>query len=143
MKLRTQFHTTTLAKILIALLVVAVALVVAGFVLKATNEAFAFVAYAGIALAVVMGILIFKEKDKFVITRPGEIDLPMGAKIGDYAKKSGRVAILFSELKSIDEENGTYVITKTSGSHVTFTMKGHSPKAQEKIVAIVRKRAGK
>lgn len=141
--MRTQYHTTTLAKVFIALLVVAVAMVVAGFVLKATNEVFVFVACAGIALAVVMSILLFKEKDKFVITRPGEIDLPMGAKIGDVERKSGRIAVLFSELQTIEEENGTYIITKTSGSHVTFTMKGISPKAQAKIVEIARERAGK
>ena len=141
--MRTQYHTTTLAKVFITLLVVAVAMVVAGFVLKATNEVFVFVPYAGIALAVVMSILLFKEKDKFVITRPGEIDLPMGAKIGDVERKSGRIAVLFSELQTIEEENGTYIITKTSGSHVTFTMKGISPKAQAKIVEIARERAGK
>ena len=93
-----KLHTTKLTKILIAMIVVAVAMIVVGFVLKSTNEMLVFIAYAGIALAVVGGILIYRESGRNVITRPGEIDLPMGSKIGGVVRKSGRIAVLFSDL---------------------------------------------
>jgi hypothetical protein len=138
-----KLHTTKLTKILMALLVVAVAMIVAGFVLKSTNEMLVFIAYAGIALTVLFGVLIYKEKDKAVITRPGEIDLPMGSKIGEVERKSGRIAVLFSELASIEEENGKYTITKADGTLVNFTLDGHSAKSIEKIRAIIKTRTGK
>jgi hypothetical protein len=128
---------------MIALLVLAVAMIVAGFVLKSTNEMLVFIAYAGIALAVAGGILIYKESGKNVITRPGEIDLPMGSKIGDVERKSGRIAVLFSELASIEEENGNYTITKADGTLVHFTFSGHSAKSIEKIREIIKTRTGK
>ena len=138
-----KLHTTKLTKILIAMIVVAVAMIVVGFVLKSTNEMLVFIAYAGIALAVVGGILIYRESGKNVITRPGEIDLPMGAKIGDVVRKSGRIAVLFSELASIEEENGNYTITKADGTLVNFTLDGHSAKSIEKIREIIKTRTGK
>ena len=141
--MRTTLHTTTLTKVFISLIVVAVAMIVAGFVLKATNEMLVFIAYAGIALAVVFGILIYRESGKSVIIRPGEIDLPMGSKIGDVERKSGRIAVLFSELGSIEEENGKYTIIKADGTRVNFTLAGHSAKSTEKILSIIKTRTGK
>lgn len=138
-----KLHTTKLTKILIAMIVVAVAMIVVGFVLKSTNEMLVFIAYAGIALAVVGGILIYRESGRNVITRPGEIDLPMGSKIGNVVRKSGRIAVLFSELASIEEENGYYTITKADGTLVNFTLEGHSAKSIEKIRGIIKTRTGK
>lgn len=138
-----KLHTTKLTKILIAMIVVAVAMIVVGFVLKSTNEMLVFIAYAGIALAVVGGILIYRESGRNVITRPGEIDLPMGSKIGGVVRKSGRIAVLFSELASIEEENGYYTITKADGTLVNFTLDGHSAKSIEKIRGIIKTRTGK
>ena len=91
-------HTTKLTKIMAILLVVGIALAVVGFVLKATNEMLVFIGYAGILIAVVSGVLIYKESGKTTTTRPGEIELPLGSTKNGHSGEV-RISVLFSDVE--------------------------------------------
>ena len=135
-------HTTKLTKIMAVLLVVGVALIATGFALKSTNELLVFIAYAGIALAVVSAIIIYKESGRTTTTRPGEIELPLGATKDGHGGEV-RVSVLFSEINDFKIEEDRYILILRSGSEVIFRMTTYSEKTKANIIAIINEKIGK
>lgn len=133
-------HTTKLTKIMAVLLVLGVALAVAGFVLKSTSEPLVYIAYVGIALAVVGAIMIYKEDGRTTITRPGEIVLPLGSTKDGYNSEVKKISVLFSEVSEFKVEENNYVLTLKSGSEVVFRMTTYSTKTKENVIAIIKER---
>lgn len=133
-------HTTKLTKIMAVLLVIGVAMAVAGFVLKSINEPLVYIAYVGIGIAVMSAIMIYKEDGRTTITRPGEIMLPFGSTKDGRSTEVKKISVLFSEVSDFKADGDNYVLTLKSGSEVVFRMTTYSPKTKENVVAIIKER---
>jgi hypothetical protein len=103
-----------------------------------------FIGYAGILVAVVSGVLIYKESGKTTTTRPGEIELPLGSTKNGHSGEV-RISVLFSDVEDFkaNKEEDLYTFTLKSGGEVIFRMTTYSDKTRDSIIAIINERIAK